>query len=282
MTKKTPTYKAFLLWQWIFYPLFVFGAIALSYTLLLYLNMKYWYVIPLIITSLFLSPILLLERLMPYNKSWLINQGDLKSDIIQTFLIFPLASLAAQIILSTLQPYYGIDWLKQFFSQQTTHLSLVYTLAVILLISDFFYYWVHRAFHHFNFLWRFHSIHHRAKRVYSINSGTFHFIEVFVSSFIYLIPVFLLRVSDEIIILTTTISIITGILEHVNINFRAGILNYIFNTAELHRWHHSIIQKESNSNFGKVLSVWDVCLGTFLLPKNKYVEEVGIEDIKTT
>jgi sterol desaturase/sphingolipid hydroxylase (fatty acid hydroxylase superfamily) len=277
MNKKILLQQIFVLWQWIFYPVFVVGATALCYSLFFYVDIKYWLTIPLIITTIFLPQIVLLERLMPYNKDWLDDQGDLKTDIVQTFLIFPLASFAAQIILSSLKPYYSDNWIQHIFSQQTFDLSIVYTLGIILLISDFFYYWVHRAFHYFSFLWHFHSTHHGVKRVYSINSGTFHFIEIFVSSFIYFIPAFLLGVSENIIILTITISIITGILEHVNINFRAGILNYIFNTAELHRWHHSIIQKESNSNFGKVLSIWDVCLGTFLLPKNKYIKDVGIE-----
>lgn len=271
--------KAFALWQWSFYPLFVFGAMLLSYALLLQIDIKYWYAIPLIITTVFLSPILLLEHLMPYNKDWLINQNDLKSDIIQTFLVFPVASLAAQLILSTLKPYYSTNWMQHGFPQFPPSISIIFTLIIVLLLSDLFYYWVHRAFHYFNFLWHFHSTHHGVKRVYSINSGSFHFIEVFVSSFIYFIPVFLLGVSDDIIILTITMSLITGILEHVNIDFKAGRLNHLFNTAELHRWHHSIVLKESSSNYGKVLSIWDICFGTFLLPKNKYVENVGIEEL---
>jgi len=44
----------------------------------------------------------------------------------------------------------------------------------------------------------------------------------------------------------------------------------------LHRWHHSMIIKESNKNFGNNLIVWDLLFGTWHLPKAKKVEQLGL------
>ena len=87
----------------------------------------------------------------------------------------------------------------------------------------------------------------------------------------------LLGASEEAIVIAMTLSLVTGFLEHANIDFKAGVLNYVFNTAELHRWHHSVVMKESNSNYGKVLSFWDLCFGTFWFPGGKDVSEVGVK-----
>src|SRR6185437_10371670 len=42
-------------------------------------------------------------------------------------------------------------------------LPWVVQLIVIMLLTDFVQYWVHRAFHRVPFLWRFHAVHHSAK-----------------------------------------------------------------------------------------------------------------------
>ena len=39
--------------------------------------------------------------------------------------------------------------------------------------------------------------------------------------------------------------------------------------AELHRWHHSRLVEESNTNYGQNLAVWDVVFGTRFLPEDR-------------
>jgi sterol desaturase/sphingolipid hydroxylase (fatty acid hydroxylase superfamily) len=218
---------------------------------------------------------------MPYNQAWQMNKGDLKKDMLLTFIIFPCASVLAQLVLKWLKPLYFTEHLQiENFSLITNHF-LFWNFLLVLLLTDFVYYWVHRAFHRFKMLWQLHAIHHSAERIYSINSGSFHFVEVFISSIIYFFPMYLIGVSADVIILVISMSLITGFLEHVNIDFKAGVLNYVFNTAELHRWHHSIVVHESNSNYGKIFSFWDIIFGTFLLPKDKNIELVGVDTSST-
>ena len=265
-----------VIWQYCFYPLFIISSVVICLLLLNGISKEYWFLIPLIITALILPPVMLSEKLLPYRKTWQGSQKDSWTDLIRTFIIFPLASLLVLYLLSIIKREYY--FYNAPYNYTSNPLLFIGENLVFFLASDFFYYWTHRAFHSIRFLWPFHAIHHGAKRVYAINSGKFHFLEAFCSSLAYFTPMLLLGASEDAIVLVMTLSLVTGFLEHANINFKAGVLNYIFNTAELHRWHHSVVMKESNSNFGKVLSIWDICFGTFWFPRNKHVQEVGIND----
>ena len=219
-----------------------------------------------------------MEKVIPYRKDWLESQKDIPSDIARTFLTLPLASKIAEIILPSLL-FYPAVWLTQFTKIHLYHnnMPLILAFFITLLVAEFFYYWMHRISHTLPFLWRFHAIHHGAPRIYWANAGRFHFFDAFLGGFAYLLPIILLGAPNSIILLIITFSAVTGFLEHVNIDFKAGWLNYIFNTAQLHRWHHSEQIKESNSNYGKALIIWDLVFNSFYFPKKKKVNQVGIE-----
>jgi sterol desaturase/sphingolipid hydroxylase (fatty acid hydroxylase superfamily) len=54
----------------------------------------------------------------------------------------------------------------------------------------------------------------------------------------------------------------------------------LFSMAELHRWHHSRVLEEANSNYGNNIILWDLIFGTFYHPKDREPsEDVGLSDI---
>ena len=69
-----------------------------------------------------------------------------------------------------------------------------------------------------------------------------------------------------------------GFFQHCNISLRYGVLNYIVGSAETHRWHHSRVPRESNANYGNTVIVWDVLFGTWFLPNEREVEQLGLQD----
>ncbi|MES2528642.1 MAG: sterol desaturase family protein [Bdellovibrionota bacterium] len=213
--------------------------------------------------------ILLQEHLAPFRDDWKRNRGDLFSDFLQSAIIFPLISeliyKGYNLLLS--QP------LKQFWPHS---LPAPVQLLLILLIAEYAHYWYHRKSHRKKSLWHFHTIHHGVQRVYSVNSARFHIVDIIFNMLAYLAPLSLFGVSEEVFYSFLVINSITGLLEHANIKFEGGVLNYFFNTAQLHRWHHSEISRESQTNFGKVLCVWDLVHGTHFLPENRQVGSVGI------
>jgi sterol desaturase/sphingolipid hydroxylase (fatty acid hydroxylase superfamily) len=57
---------------------------------------------------------------------------------------------------------------------------------------------------------------------------------------------------------------------------RGGWLDYLFNTPNLHRWHHSPEPAEGNSNYGQNLVLWDQIFGTWLHRPDSELGEIGI------
>ena len=51
--------------------------------------------------------------------------------------------------------------------------------------------------------------------------------------------------------------------------FDFGILNFLFNTNALHRWHHSNAPSEGTQNLGRALVLWDQVFGTYYNPKDQ-------------
>ena len=278
MSKTSTLYRIF---QYCFYPAVVICTLISSFLLTTHFHPDDYVYIPGILTLVLIMIIVLVEHIAPYREDWLRNKGDVLNDFLQTFLVLPSASRLAEFAIPVVL-YYPISWLsgKTGILSFTENWGIAGSFIIAVLCCEFFYYWYHRLGHEFPLLWRFHAVHHAAERVYWLNSGRFHILDAFLSSFMYFIPLVFLNVKPEVIILVLTFSSITGFLEHVNIDFKAGWFNYIFNTAEHHRWHHSTKIDESNKNYGKILIVWDLLFNTYYLPNNQSVHKVGIQGDK--
>ncbi len=265
----------------IFYPFVIALSMIGAWLLIIRFERIDYVFIPGVVLFPLIILFVLLEHFFPYQKNWNEPVGDLSSDLIRTFFVLPIAGKFGELLLLLLL-YSPLLYLSSVFNGNLLRSEWGTTLNVILalLLCEFCYYWIHRLSHKNKLLWRLHAVHHGAERVYWANSGRFHFLDAFLGGMAYFLPLVLLGASPEVIVLILTLSGVSGILEHVNINFKAGFLNYIFNTAELHRWHHSEKEHESNRNFGKVLIVWDIIFGSYLWPKKREIENVGIENEK--
>jgi ornithine lipid hydroxylase len=233
-------------------------------------------IIPFFLTVIFALIFIFGERHLPYKREWNGILVDTKADFIQSFFTLPIASKLAELALPVLV-YYPVMYASENIGTIDIYEEYGFAaqVALALLVCEFFYYWFHRLTHVVPILWRFHAVHHGVKRVYWLNSGRFHFVEIFFGGLMFYIPLAFFQPYVEVTVMVISISAITGFLEHINIDFKAGWLNYIFNTAQHHRWHHSRIVKESNKNYGKALIVWDILFRTFYLPKDREVEQVG-------
>lgn len=204
------------------------------------------------------------ERAFPLVEAWNQDQqGDTQVDILMTVMLFPIIVRACRFACEVALPDAGRIHL---FAKGAPVLVQV---VVCVLAAEFLFYWVHRISHENAFFWRFHAFHHRVKRVYWMNSGTCHPVDLTLNFLAYSIPFTLFDASPLAFEIGLFFSAVTGLLEHANVRFDAGVLNYVFNTAELHRWHHSVEIEESQTNYGKALSIWDSVFGTLFLPARR-------------
>ncbi len=222
--------------------------------------------------------ILGLEWLMPHERSWQTSDGQTGNDLLHTvfgsavpeflakgLVILLFSNLAMHMATGSPGSLWPRDW---FFPVQ---------VALAVFVADFGLYWAHRLGHEWMLFWRFHALHHSPPRLWFINTGRFHFVDSFKSTVFGMPLLILLNPPTEIIFWYVACLNYVGILSHCNIELRPGILNYIFNTPGVHRWHHSRKLAESNHNYGEILMLWDLIFGTHFLPKHRPPADLGID-----
>lgn len=149
---------------------------------------------------------------------------------------------------------------------------------LMLMVADFFRYWLHRAAHEWRWLWRIHAVHHSSERLYFLNVGRFHPVDKALQFLFDAAPFILLGVAQEVLAVYFVFYAINGFYQHSNCAVRLGPLNLVIAGPELHRWHHSRLPSESNNNYGNNVIVWDRLFGTCLLPKDRDVGPIGLLD----
>jgi len=137
-------------------------------------------------------------------------------------------------------------------------------LGVILL--DLAIYLQHVLFHAVPALWRLHRMHH-ADLEFDVTTGArFHPIEILLSMGIKLGVIAALGTPAAAVLVFEVLLNATSMFNHSNVRMPAwldGILRWIVVTPDMHRVHHSIVVRETNSNFGFNLPWWDRLFGTY-------------------
>jgi sterol desaturase/sphingolipid hydroxylase (fatty acid hydroxylase superfamily) len=94
---------------------------------------------------------------------------------------------------------------------------------------------------------------------------------------IYLIVVGALGLSHEQHVVHQAMRALYGQVQHCNVDVDSGPLNWVFSTPDLHRWHHSTVYAEGDTNYGAITSVWDQVFGTHFEPADREgPEQIGV------
>jgi sterol desaturase/sphingolipid hydroxylase (fatty acid hydroxylase superfamily) len=218
----------------------------------------------------FFFVLLATERVLPYKRSWLKDPDhQTPIDITLTVLYFVVTGLAIVVVLKVLlwlvanyQPLLSLNvW--------PSHWPLWSQIVVGIIITDLGNNLAHHMSHEIPVLWRFHAVHHSTARLGVVTTGRFHPVDV-IQSLVVGTPIpFFLGAPDVVILWFAALNAYIGIMTHANIDFKCSIFNYLFNTPNVHRWHHSRVLREGNSNYGEVTMLWDRLFGTYYYPDPK-------------
>ncbi|MEL7157949.1 MAG: sterol desaturase family protein [Actinomycetota bacterium] len=220
--------------------------------------------------------IVALEAVRPHRRAWRPERSTVVADgaflvVVQMLLPF-LASSAVVFVTAELVdgqvPGTGGLWPHGW--------PTLGQVVLMLVVGDFFRYWLHRAFHADTRLWRLHAVHHSPHGLYWLNVGRFHPLEKAVQLLVDSLPFVVLGVDRRVLAGYFVFYAVNGFFQHSNCRVRLGWGNYVLSGPELHRWHHSRRIEESDHNFGNNLIVWDVLFGTRFLPSDRQVEELGL------
>jgi len=146
--------------------------------------------------------------------------------------------------------------------------ALPYWLPVVIGVAvlDLVIYLQHVMFHTVPVLWRLHMMHH-ADLDFDVTTGLrFHPIEMILSMGIKLSVVVVIGAPALAVLIFEILLNTTSMFNHGNIRLPSSIdrkLRLLVVTPDMHRVHHSVTIRETNSNFGFNLPWWDRLLGTY-------------------
>jgi sterol desaturase/sphingolipid hydroxylase (fatty acid hydroxylase superfamily) len=139
-------------------------------------------------------------------------------------------------------------------------------LITFVVVSDFTFYWFHRAMHTWRPLWRLHIVHHSDRDVDMTVSFRAHPFQLIVETAIRIGLVILLGVPLLALIILDVFYAFFVFYPHAKVRIPRGIervLRTVVVTSDMHRLHHSNEQSLTNSNYGDIFSFWDKMFGTY-------------------
>lgn len=137
-------------------------------------------------------------------------------------------------------------------------------LSVLML--DLAIYIQHLAFHLVRPLWRLHMMHHTDLDIDVTTGARFHPVEIVLSMGIKMGVITVIGAPPWSVVAFEVLLNGTSMFNHSNVSMPFGldrVLRLLVVTPDMHRVHHSVIRRETNSNFGFNLPWWDRLFGTY-------------------
>ncbi|MGG5821725.1 sterol desaturase family protein [Falsiroseomonas sp. HW251] len=210
-----------------------------------------------------LGAVAVLEAALPRRRRgfgrwrrWPSNLGIVVLDTIVLRLVFPMAAVGVALALEGrgigLLPWLG--------------LPAVVAVPVAVVLLDLAIYLQHRVFHAVPLLWRLHRMHH-ADLDFDVTTGfRFHPGEILLSMAFKLVVVAALGAPAAAVLVFEVLLNAGSMFSHANLQLPGWldrVLRLVVVTPDMHRVHHSVDRRETDSNFGFNLAIWDRVFGTY-------------------
>jgi len=163
-----------------------------------------------------------------------------------------------------------------------------YPWAIVLavLVLDLAIYLQHLMFHAVPLFWRLHRVHH-ADLDFDVTTGArFHPVEIVLSTLIKVAVILALGPPAVAVLLFEVLLNATSMFNHGNVRLPGSldrVLRWLVVTPDMHRVHHSVDPRETNSNFGFNVPWWDRLFGTYRAqPQAGHgAMTIGVEQFRT-
>ena len=246
-----------------------------------YINYFWW----LIVLSI---AVWTLEIIFPWRKNQSIFRKDFWLDAFFMFFNFYIFKLVIFMAFSNVteagfKSLFGGD-LSSLAIFDMSGLSVWLQLIIFFIATDFIQWFTHVMLHRFNFLWRFHKVHHSVEQMGFAAHLRFHWMEnIFYTPMKFIVVMLLGGFTPEMAYIVFYASIAIGHLNHANLGWDYGPFKYILNNPKMHIWHHAKelpADHRKGANFGISLSIWDYLFRTDYIPRSGRDIELGFEDLE--
>lgn len=189
-------------------------------------------------------------------RRWFTNISIIVVDSLFVRLVFPMVAVGVAVMAQ--QKGWGL------FNLVGWPVWLEIVLAVVIL--DLAIYVQHVISHVVPIFWRLHRVHHADRDIDVSTGARFHPIEIGLSMLYKMALVLMLGPSAFAVFLFEVILNATAMFNHANFRLPLSLdrlIRLFMVTPDMHRVHHSVVVRETNSNYGFSLSVWDRLFGTY-------------------
>ena len=133
---------------------------------------------------------------------------------------------------------------------------------LLILATDFVWYWYHRLGHEVNFLWAAHIVHHQSEEFnLSVSARITTFQALIRNVFWCLLP--FVGFHPLMVVVILSVHGAYSFFTHTQMIGKLGWLEHILITPSLHGVQHASDEKYLDKNYGDVFVFWDKMFGTF-------------------
>jgi len=213
----------------------------------------------------------------PRRERWPTNVGVFLVGAILVRALFPAAAAGAALLAAT--------WAWGLLRVLALPAAVELVVAVVLL--DFAVWAQHVVFHAVPALWRLHRMHH-TDTDFDVTTGLrFHPLELVASMLIKFGAVAVIGAPVTAVLLFEVLLNASSMFNHGNVRMPLRLdrsLRWLIVTPDMHRVHHSWHPRETNANFGFMLSCWDRLFGTYVpQPRDGHAAmTIGLQDFRET
>ncbi len=206
-----------------------------------------------------------LELVFPWRKDQPVFRQDFWLDMFYMFFNYFLFSLIAYNAVSAVgvqafNDVLGLFGIRNLVAINVANLPGWAQLLILFVVRDFIQWNVHRLLHYSPWLWKFHKVHHSVEQMGFAAHLRYHWMETVVYRSLEYIPLAMIGFGLKDFFIVHLFTLAIGHLNHANLYLPIGRLRYVFNSPQMHLWHHAKElppHRRNGVNFGLTLSVWD-------------------------
>lgn len=134
--------------------------------------------------------------------------------------------------------------------------------VLLILVTDFVWYWYHRLGHEVNFFWAAHIVHHQSEEFNLTVSARITTFQALIRGVFWCALPFL-GFHPLMVVVILTVHGAYSFFTHTQMIGKLGWLENILITPSLHGVHHASDDKYLDKNYGDVFTFWDKLFGTY-------------------
>lgn len=140
-----------------------------------------------------------------------------------------------------------------------------WTLLLLIVLQDFFYYWFHRGSHRIRWMWASHVTHHSSQTMNLSTALRQSLTYPLSGMWAFWLPLAWLGFKPEHVILVVAVNLGYQFFVHTEaVRFMPRWFEAVFNTPSHHRVHHARNPQYIDRNYAGVLVIWDKLFGSFV------------------